>query len=51
MQRLPISSSGKNKREALKKVRAGVPLPVCLAEPDVWFIDEAAAFNETKVNA
>ena len=44
-----VIATGENKREALEKVRAGTSLPVCLAGPDVWFIDKAAAFNETSV--
>lgn len=40
-----VIATGDNKAEALASVFDGAPLPVGLIEPDVWFIDEAAASN------
>lgn len=37
-----VIATGKNKSEALTKLKAGATLPVALVEPDVWFIDEEA---------
>ena len=42
-----VIATGKNKSEALTKLKAGAELPVALVEPDVWFIDEAAVSKET----
>ena len=38
-----VIATGDNKREVLKKLKAGVTLPVGMVEPDVWFVDVAAA--------
>lgn len=43
-----VIATGENKREALLKLEAGETLPVAMVEPDAWFIDEAAAYHETK---
>lgn len=43
-----VIATGENKSEALANVEKGVMLPVSLIEPDIWFIDEAAASNVTK---
>lgn len=43
-----VIATGKNKNEALTKLKEGAVLPVGLVEADIWFIDEAAAFNDTK---
>ena len=43
-----VIATGKNKSEALKAVKDGVPLPVSLVEPDLWFVDEEATFNPGK---
>ena len=37
-----VIATGKNKRDALEKIKQGVVLPVARVEPDVWFVDEAA---------
>lgn len=37
-----VIATGKNKREALLRVKKGEALPVGLVEPDVWFVDESA---------
>jgi 6-phosphogluconolactonase len=38
-----IIATGKNKRDALIKLKQGEILPVGMVEPDVWFVDEDAA--------
>lgn len=38
-----VIATGKNKREALAKLKEGALLPVGQVEPDTWFVDEAAA--------
>ena len=38
-----VLATGSNKSEALKKLSEGVSLPVGQVEPDIWFVDEAAA--------
>lgn len=37
-----VIATGDNKHEALKKLKAGVTLPVGMVEPDFWFVDVAA---------
>ncbi len=37
-----VIATGGSKREALKKLKEGIALPVGLIEADVWFVDEAA---------
>jgi 6-phosphogluconolactonase len=43
-----VITTGNNKSEALKAVKDGVPLPVSLVEPDLWFVDEEATSNLKK---
>jgi 6-phosphogluconolactonase len=43
-----VIATGDNKAEALTSVQNGVSLPVSLLEPDIWFVDEAAAANQTQ---
>ncbi len=38
-----VIATGKNKREALTKLKEGAVLPVGLVEANIWLIDEAAA--------
>ena len=37
-----VITTGKNKREALAKVKKGEALPITLIEPDIWFVDKEA---------
>lgn len=43
-----VIATGKNKHEALTKLKEGLVLPVGQIEADIWFIDEAAAPGNTK---
>jgi len=43
-----VIATGKNKHEALTKLKQGLVLPVGQVEADIWFIDEAAAPHVTK---
>jgi 6-phosphogluconolactonase len=38
-----VLATGDNKREALARIQAGEVFPISLAEPDIWFLDKAAA--------
>ena len=37
-----VLTTGANKCEAITRIRNGALLPVCLVEPKLWFVDEAA---------
>ena len=41
-----VIATGKNKQEALNRLKQGEVFPVGMVEPDVWFVDEAAVDNE-----
>lgn len=43
-----VIATGDNKRDALKKLKAGVSLPVGMVDPDVWFVDVAAVSDLEK---
>lgn len=43
-----VIATGDNKREALVKLKKGVELPIAQVEPDIWFVDEAAALLFSK---
>jgi len=43
-----VIATGENKSAALKAVNDGMLLPVSMVEPDIWFIDEAAASSLTR---
>ena len=43
-----VIATGKNKHEALTKLKQGAVLPIGQVEADTWFIDEAAAPGNTK---
>ena len=43
-----VIATGKNKHEALTKLKEGAVLPVGQIEADIWFVDEAAAPGNTK---
>jgi len=38
-----VITTGEGKYEALEKIKQGALLPIAMVEPDVWFVDEAAA--------